>query len=123
MANATRSFTVPIVVLQAIPGVAPPPTLQFSGVDLLNAIGRAAVGSTFQFHAGNGSVGFFVDGDLVSRDSTSSSSSTGMMARCACGCARAFGRAEVFFSFLYPAFTPRRVLRASPTCRAITSRP
>lgn len=41
MANAARTFSVPIVVLQAIAGVAPPQTLQFSGVDLLNAIGRA----------------------------------------------------------------------------------
>src|SRR5690349_7075251 len=41
MANAARNFTVPSTALQLIPGVQLPPVLQFSGVDLLNEVGRA----------------------------------------------------------------------------------
>ena len=42
MANLARSFVVCINVVDAIPGVLIPPTLNFTGVELLNEVGRAA---------------------------------------------------------------------------------
>src|ERR1051326_1621076 len=42
MSNLARTFSVPIDVLTPIPGVALPSSLSFTGVELLNEVGRAA---------------------------------------------------------------------------------